>query len=71
MTSSHLVYCDKMNVDADDITYTVDDPEENTIYLDWKEAFTSDNVDEAGFTIEDCVQKLKIYYECENMERCR
>ena len=60
---------EKINIDADDVTYSVN-REDNTISLDWKEAFTRNNVNTTGFTIEGCVEKVLIDFVCENKETC-
>ena len=38
-------YCGKINMDADDITFTTVEGKEDTIALKWTEAFKKDNVD--------------------------
>ena len=62
------VHCDEINVDADDVSYEVVDREENTIALNWADAFKADNVD--GFTVTGCVYQVVVDYGCENMETC-
>ena len=62
------VHCDEINVDADDVSYEVVDREENTIALNWADAFKADNVD--GFTVAGCVYQVVVDYGCENMETC-
>ena len=61
-------YCGKINMDADDITFTKVEGKEDTIALNWTEAFKKDNVDK--FTIADCLEEVVINYGCESIETC-
>jgi hypothetical protein len=42
------IFCSKINMDADDVTYQVVDLEPNTIALNWKNVFKKDNVESLG-----------------------
>ena len=61
-------YCGKINMDADDITFTTVEGKEDTIALKWTKAFKKDNVEK--FTIADCLEEVVINYGCESMETC-
>ena len=54
------VYCHNINVDANNVSYEVVDRDENTIALNWEDAFKKDNVE--GFTVADCVLEVVVDY---------
>lgn len=62
------IYCGKINMNAEDITYTIVDRTENKISLNVSEAFEKDNVE--GFSIAKCVQKVSVNFDCESKENC-